>query len=385
MLRLGLIGCGGIAEQVYLRILPRLRDARVLAVADVDPARRAAACVRLRGAEAYSEPYDLIDRATVDAVIVATPTHLHAPIAVAALERGLHVYVEKPLAASLGDGARVLAAWRRAGTVGMIGFNARFNPLHMRLRELIRSGRAGEPVCVRTVFTTAPHHVPHWKRSRATGGGVLLDLASHHVDLMRFLFGREVVRARATLRSRRSEDDTALVEMELEQGPLVQSFFSLAAAERERVDVYGERARLSVGRFTSLTVQVEENPAEAFGAIPRVIRRGLALRHMGAGLRARWSPLREPGYARALECFVRVAAARSRGRDPGVAPGADIADGYRALTVLDAAERSARSGTRAGSWFSVPTALPETSPPVPDPDGAAISVPVTPAGALRIS
>lgn len=339
MIRIGVAGCGVIARQVHLPLLRHRTDARVTAVADADPARLDAACRVAPRARPHPDLASLLEDA-VDAVVVCLPTGLHAPAAEAVLAAGKHLYLEKPLAPTLAEGSRVLNAWSTSDRVAMMGFNCRFNPLYQRLRSLLAAGRAGTPVYVRTVFATAPGQVADWKRSRATGGGALLDLASHHVDLLRFLFAREVARVTATILSRHTEDDTALLEIELENGPRAHLFVSLAASELEQVEVHGERARLSVSRFTSLDVAVTENPTNFFGTLEQMARSAGALRNLGSAIRARRAPLREPGYALALDQFIGAVHQGERKATP--AP--DLADGYACLAVIDAAERSSRTG-----------------------------------------
>lgn len=342
MIRIGVAGCGAIARQVHLPLLEHRTDVRVTAVAESDSARLDAACRIAPHARPHADLASLLED-EVDAVVVALPTGLHAAAAETVLNAGKHLYLEKPLAASLPEGSRVLDAWSRTGLVAMMGFNCRFNPLYRRLRSLLAAGRAGTPVYVRTVFATAPGRLADWKRSRATGGGVLLDLASHHVDLLRFLFVREVARVSATILSRDTEDDTALLELELAGGPHAHLFVSLAAAELEQVEVHGDRARLSVSRFTSLDVTVTENPSNPLGTLRRGVRSAGALRNLGSVLRARLAPLREPGYALALDQFLG-AIQRGGGK---ATPKPDLADGYACLAVLEAAERSSRSGASA--------------------------------------
>jgi myo-inositol 2-dehydrogenase / D-chiro-inositol 1-dehydrogenase len=338
---LGVVGCGAIAQLVHLRLIPSVPGARLAALADPDRQHLARGLARAPGAIGFDSAEELLARGAVDAIVVCSPTHLHADVALRALAAGVHVYLEKPIAATLDDAKRVAEAWRSSGLVGMVGFNCRFNPIYGRLRALLEQDRAGTTVCMRTTFTTAPRELPEWKRNRATGGGVLLDLASHHIDLARFLFGRDVASVRATITSRRSDEDTALLELELAGGIGVQSFFSLAAAERELVEVYGERALLSASRFTSLDVEVRDNPNGLGGTLSRLARRAVALRHVPGALQARRAPLREPGYAAALRRFVDVVRSALGGAPARCTP--DFDDGLACLEVIDAAERSARS------------------------------------------
>jgi predicted dehydrogenase len=338
-IRIGVAGCGSIARHVHLPLLQRRADVEIAAIADADSAARGAAAATLRSVRVFATLDEMLGEAGLDAVLIALPSALHGPAACAVLESGCDLYLEKPLAVDAAEGAAVVSAWRRSGRVGMMGFTARFNPLHRRLRDLIQAGRAGHPVYARSVFSTALRPMPAWRHRRATGGGALLDLGCHHVDLLRFLFDRDVVAVRATLASRCTEDDTALVELELERGPLVHSFFSLAAAEQDTVEVHGDRARLSVSRFTSLDVTVVDNPGPGNNPLRRLARRASGIRRLPEVLRARRAPLREPGFAAALDRFLD--AVRTR-RLSGDAP--DLADGYACLAITEAAERSARVG-----------------------------------------
>jgi len=303
-LHVGIIGCGHLAQWVHLPVLAKLPGVRVVAVADADPQRLPP------GLPGFTDYRHLLAQPNLHAVIIAAPNAVHAEIAMAAFQRGKHVYLEKPIAPSLAEAERIVAAWRAAGTVGMIGFNYRFNPLNQQLRQALRAGRVGDLVTARSVFCVACRTLPDWKQSRKTGGGVLLDLASHHVDLVRFLFGEEIRVVSATVRSMHAEADTATLELRLANGLLVQSYFSWGAVEEDRFEVYGTAGKLVVDRY----------------------RAGFIYR-----LRKRFVPGRELSYLTALSQFVDAV----RTRQP-LQP--DLADGYRSLAVIIAAEESARTG-----------------------------------------
>jgi predicted dehydrogenase len=345
----GVAGCGTIARQVHLPLLQRRRDVKLVAISDSDRDALAEAELRCRGAQPYRSIEDMLREAELDAVVVALPPTLHASAACAILESGLHLYLEKPMAPTLDDGAAIMRAWQRSGRVGVMGFNCRANPLYLRLRELMHSGRAGTVVYLQTFLASAARSLPAWKRQRASGGGVLLDLGVHHIDLIRFLTGREITGVRASVLSRMSEQDTALLELQLEGGIGAHAFFSLAAAEGDQVEVHGDVARLSVARYTSLDVRITDNPGRGFGVVGRVLRRAAAVRYLARAVEARRSPLREPGYAVLLDRFIRAGLT-------GVAPldVPDIADGFAATAVVVAAELSLATGQ-----METPTALSE--------------------------
>jgi myo-inositol 2-dehydrogenase / D-chiro-inositol 1-dehydrogenase len=338
-MRLGLIGFGYVVQNRHLGALAPLDGVAVTAVAEVDSARREQARRALPGARILASYPDLLALPELDAVIVALPSGLQAEAAMAAFEAGKNVYVEKPLATKLEEARGVIAAWRRAGTVGMNGLCYRVHPHYRRARELMRSGTIGELVGARSIFSAASTFPQAgWKRSRAEGGGVLLDLGSHHVDLVHFLFEQRVREVSAEVRSLRGEDDTATLAMRLAGGALVESFFSLAGVDEERFEVYGTGGKLIVDRNYALDVEVLGVSRENF-RLRQAWRRLKSLRHLGfLATRAR-SPGHDPSYTLVLERFTE-AVRQGRGLDP------DLEDGYRSLEVIEAAESSARTGRR---------------------------------------
>ena len=331
-LRIGVIGCGRIARAIHLPALARIPDARVAALAEPDDASRAAAAALAPGAATFKDHGELLAAGGLDAAVICVPPHLHAPCAIAGFEAGLHVYVEKPLAPSLADVARVVDAWRRARTIGMMGFNFRFHPQIERIKQRIGNGDIGSPLGVRSVFTILPHELPEWKRTRATGGGVMLDLASHHVDLVQHLLADPVVRVFATLRSLRGEGDHAAVQLELASGAMAQIFASLGSVDENRMEIIGTTGKLVMDRTELL--RPGHVPATQQGARVARLRRALATLEPRLVLR---SPGYEPSFDAALRAFVWSASGNAFA-------GPDIADGMTNLAVIEAAERSALSG-----------------------------------------
>jgi myo-inositol 2-dehydrogenase / D-chiro-inositol 1-dehydrogenase len=336
--RVGLLGCGRISRMFHLEILQRLDGCTLAALADTDPARLAEAAAAAPGAARFGSYGELLEQADIDAVVVALPTAHHGDAAFAALELGKHVYVEKPLAATMSEAENIVAAWRRAGTAGAMGYVFRFHPLYRALRDAIASGAVGETVAVRTSFASAARDLPAWKRSRATGGGALIDLASHHIDLLRFLFGREIVEAGALVRTVVTEDDTALVELVLEGGLAVQTIASASAVQEDRIEIYGVDGKLVADRFRARRVEVVPVSVSRSGR-GRLVAGSKRARAAVGDLRATLTPAGEPSFEAALRAF--VAAARGAALE-----GADLEDGYRALLVVHAAEDAARTGRR---------------------------------------
>jgi myo-inositol 2-dehydrogenase/D-chiro-inositol 1-dehydrogenase len=347
LLRVGLIGCGSIARLVHLGVLMRLNGVELAALAEPDDERRAEAARRAPRASSAARAEELLDMPDVDAVVVCAPNALHAELAVAAFERGKHVYLEKPIAVSVAEACGVVEAWRRSGRTGMVGFNYRYNELHRAAKRLLDTGEIGDVVAVRTVFSSAARPLPDWKQRRASGGGVLLDLASHHIDLIRFLLGAEVFEVTANVDSWRGEADTAWLQLRVrvaggrEVG--VQSFFSAGTADDDRIEVYGSAGMLAVDRYHGVGVELTRQAGN--GGLLRRLGRGAAALARSPYLRDRLlAPTREPSFRAALSHF---AAAARDGRPASPNPW----DGYVCLTIIATAEESARTGR--------PVAVPE--------------------------
>ena len=336
VIRLGVIGCGSIAYWVHLRIAKHVRGASLIAAADPDPEARKRA-ERLARIPVHERTEDLLSRKDVDAVIVSGPTHLHAQLVIAACEAGKHVYLEKPIASSTTDGARVVDAAAHAGVTVMLGFNRRFHPLYEQARQLIQEGRLGDVRAVQTTFCepAAPEAMPEWKRRRATGGGVLLDLASHHVDLLRWFLSDEVATVDASIDSDLTDHDSARLQLTMRGGAQVQSWFSSRTALSDWFEFAGERA----------TLRVDRHRPRISLRVPRRLGYGVRTARVApsAAVAAWWlkravRPSKEPSYARALSAFVGVLNGEAL-------PVPGVVDGMRALEVVEAAEESARRGT----------------------------------------
>jgi predicted dehydrogenase len=332
----GLIGCGTIAQNVHLGLLARMPGVQMVALAETDAQRLEEAARQVPRARPCTDFAQLLALPDVEAVVVSLPNALHAEVAIAAMQAGKHVYVEKPLATNLADAREVVQVWRQTGVVGMVGFNYRCHLLHQAARQHLAAGALGQVTAVRTVFATAARARPAWKGRRDTGGGVLLDLASHHTDLVRFLFDQPIVAVSAQVRSQCSEADTATLELRLSDGVLVQSFFAYNAADEDRFEIYGTAGKLTVDRFLSLNVELSP-PALALGRLTRLARGVRALVRSPYLLSSLRAPRAEPSFEVALTRF--VSAVRS-----GRPERPDLDDGYRSLAILAAAEESARTG-----------------------------------------
>ncbi len=187
LLGFGFIGSKGHLEG-YRAMAQRGEDVRIEAVADLSEARRRAAKEALPQARIYSDPLTLLDAeaARLDFVDIATPPHLHAPLARKALEQGLHVLCEKPLATTYEDALTMLSTAQRARRVLFPAHNYKHAPVVKAIREELDRGRIGEVrlVTLSTFRTThakgTPEWRPDWRREASySGGGIAMDHGSH--------------------------------------------------------------------------------------------------------------------------------------------------------------------------------------------------------------
>jgi predicted dehydrogenase len=183
--RIGLIGAGAIARR-HVNMLATQPDCDVVAVCDLDLDR--AEELVAPGGRVYTSWEELLDQEQLDAVFVCTPPAAHAEPAIAALQQGLAVYVEKPLARAAADGEAIVAAWRESGGVCAVGYQWRSLALIGRIRDEL-AGAAPGMLISRSVGPTEPGRAASWFGDPAASGGILFELGSHDIDLQQALAG----------------------------------------------------------------------------------------------------------------------------------------------------------------------------------------------------
>lgn len=197
-MRLGMIGTGGRGSMYKLWMKnPRVE---VVAGADVNPAARQAFAEELPRAFAAEDYRRVLERKDVDAVAVCTPDRLHREHAVAALQAGKHLFCEKPLAISIEDCDDILRAWQSAGVRMMVGFNMRYAYFCVKMKELVDDGAIGE---IKTAWTRhfvgwgGRFYYHDWHANSSNTTGLLLQKATHDLDIMHWVCNTRTVRTAA--------------------------------------------------------------------------------------------------------------------------------------------------------------------------------------------
>ncbi|MGG3468603.1 Gfo/Idh/MocA family oxidoreductase [Neobacillus pocheonensis] len=268
-LRVGVIGCGSIAQHRHLPEYKANKNVELVAVCDINE-ERASEVAEKYGVNSFTSYEELLSSGTVDAVSVCTPNYLHAPISIAALEAGIHVLCEKPMATSKQEAESMIAAAKKSGKKLMIAHNQRFVPSHQKARQLIASGEIGKIYSFRTAFG---HGGPEgWSVEGKEGWffqkekafvGAMGDLGVHKTDLLRYVLGEEIVEVGSFVETSAKNfadvDDNAVCVLKTENGIIgtLAASWAYVSKEDNSTIIYGEKAilRLEDDPTHSLVVQ----------------------------------------------------------------------------------------------------------------------------------
>jgi UDP-N-acetylglucosamine 3-dehydrogenase len=316
-MRVGVIG-SGFAGSTHARACLGIEGVQVVAVAAATH-EESPPLARECGARATASAEDLYNDASIDVIVVASPTYLHAQHAIAVAEAGKHVFCEKPLARTLEEADAIVEACHRAKVTLGVGHVVRFFPEYRQAKALIDGGVLGRPGLATFTRGTFPvGKTRAWYMDDGKSGRVLLDLMLHDLDTARWWFGEpELVHARTVGGS--GGLDYALATLRYRDRPIVHLEASWAehAGFRTTFEVRGERGMLTHDSRASAPFQVQ---APAVDGLPAVM----------PATTTHDTPYR----AQLRSFFVRLAA----GLEPLVGP----RDGYNSLALGLAVARAAR-------------------------------------------
>ena len=261
-LRIGVIGVGVMGSN-HARVLADLPGVVLAGVADPDAeqAKRVGLAVGCPFVETFEALLDL----DLHAVAIAAPTHLHHDLALAAIARGLHVLVEKPIGSDVTEGRAIVAAAKQAGVTLMVGHVERFNPAVPAIKDALR----GEDILSIGITRVGPFP------PRMSNVGVVIDLAVHDIDLIRWFTDSEIAEVQPMLaRARAENEDIALLQFRTESGVLAQINTNWLTPFKARTVHVATRAKYVIADL--LTRQV----TECFGFQPDG---SYSMRHLPVG------------------------------------------------------------------------------------------------------
>ena len=247
--RIGVIGAGNYATKVLLPAL-RKAGARLAAIVSSGGVTAQHAARRFGIPTASTDAEVLFSDASISAVVVATRHNSHARLVCEALRAGKHVFVEKPLALRLEDIDEIEAEWMVRPRLLLAGFNRRFAPHAVKMRQLLATLSAAKSIVITVNAGTVA--AGHWTRDETLGGGRLVGEGCHFLDLARFLVGRPIVAARW---QKSAERDTADLQVEFDdRSRATVHYFANGhrSYAKERVEVFAEGRVLALDNWRRL-------------------------------------------------------------------------------------------------------------------------------------
>ena len=337
IVRFGIIGMGGMGNG-HARNMPQIPEAELTAVCDIAPEALDAATAAYN-VPGFTNHIELLESGLVDAVLIATPHYFHPPIAVDAMERGIHVISEKPMAVTVAAADSMIETARKTGVVFAVMFQQRTLPVFQAAKQLIDEGRLGplyRTLLVDTHFRSqAYYNSASWRATwKGEGGGVLLNQSPHGLDLFTWLGGIPA-RVTAQVRTRQHDievEDEATALLDYENGA---TGYVLASVNEyptgQHIELCGELGKLVIENGTLRFWQVRpgvraySDTAEAMWGHPDAEEVPLEL------------PERETGHA----AIVRNVARAILYQEPLISPGEEA---IRSLELANAILLSGHQG-----------------------------------------
>jgi predicted dehydrogenase len=219
-IKLAVIGTGLIGQK-HLEVVSSNAGCELVAVCDAHP--NAVVTTEKYGVPFYQDYETLLAERTLDGVIIATPTNLHAQVGAACAEHGLPILIEKPIAGTLAEARELLAVAERCGIQVLVGHHRRYNPLVQQTRALVQNGQLGQLVGVSALFTLlkpADYFNVMWRTQ--PGGGPILTNLIHDIDNLRFICGeiRSVYAITSSMTRGFAVEDTVSLTLHFENGAL---------------------------------------------------------------------------------------------------------------------------------------------------------------------
>jgi inositol 2-dehydrogenase len=267
-LGMGVIGLGRMGQVYAYHTARQIEEATLVAVADTNPKTIEQFASQVPGVQVYHDYHDLLANPQVQGVIVASPTSTHPEVVISAAQAGKAVFCEKPLALTLKATDEVIAAVQKAGVPLQVGFMRRFDLGYVEAKRKIDAGVIGQPVTIRSVGRD-PYRTSLEFANPAVSGGLIVDMAIHDFDSLRWLMDDEIQRVyteSASLVYPELRDvgdvDNAMITLRFMQGGLGNVEVSRTASYGYdiRCEVIGAKGTIEIGylRETPILVLTKE-------------------------------------------------------------------------------------------------------------------------------
>jgi inositol 2-dehydrogenase len=280
-IRIGLIGAGRMGKVFAHTLAFSVAEVELLAVADINPQSSQETATRYGVKHAYTDYQELLRRDDIDAVVIVTPTAMHAEVIKAAAEAGKHVFSEKPLAQTLEACDQAIAAVEMAGVKLQLGFMRRFDPAYVMAKQRIDAGEIGTPVMFHSTSRDPKRTSLEFAR-RENSGGLIMDMGVHDFDLARWLMGSEVVRVHSEggclvypELKEVGDIDNAMINLKFANGALGNIDVSRNAVYGYdiRTEVLGSEGGLLIGKLQQTSMLVMTRQGVTHDTVPYFMER----------------------------------------------------------------------------------------------------------------
>jgi len=280
-IRIGLIGAGRMGEVFAHHLAYSVAEADLVAIADMDPVRAQGAADRFGAQAGFHDYHDLLSRQDIEAVVIATPTHTHPEVIIAAAQAGKHIFSEKPLALTLEACQSAIDAVAAAGVKFQLGFMRRYDPGYVQAKKQIEAGVIGKPVMFKSVGRDPKRTSLEFAR-RENSGGLIADMGVHDFDLARWLMGSEVERVSTEggclvypELKEVNDIDNAIINLKFENGALGNIDVSRNAVYGYdiRTEILGSDGALMIGKLQETPVLVMTRAGVLHDTVPYFMQR----------------------------------------------------------------------------------------------------------------
>lgn len=316
-LKVAVIGVGAMGRN-HVRVYYELPGVQLVGVSDLD-GNAAAAATRLYSTQTFTDYRQMLDETRPDAVTIAVPTEYHRETALEVISRGIHLLIEKPIASTVEEGQEIIDAAAQANVCLQIGHIERFNPAVIALRQQLSENALGK---VYQIDARRQGPFP----GRIKDVGVVVDLAVHDIDVIRYITGAEITRvyAETAQRIHETREDMVTGLLRLDNGAVGTLTINwLTPTKIRELYVTGERGMFRVDYLTQ-DLYFFENAAAPVGDWPYLNLRGVNEGRMIRHIVAKKEPLRAE-----LESFIAAA----KGEKPVPVTGQD---GLKSLALAQA-------------------------------------------------
>jgi len=247
----GIIGCGGIADRRTIPGMIKSKDVNIIAVEDINEDISKKIAEKYKVSTYYTNEDELIKNDDIEAVYIATPVYLHLAQIKKSADAGKHILSEKPLGLNVQETEEIINYCEKKGVTLQVGFMMRYHGYHIKAKEMLNNGNLGQPVMGRAQLTCwYPPMEGAWRQDPAKGGGgALMDMAIHSVDILRYMFGevKEVSSFNGTITHDYSVEDSGVILLRFENNAygVCDSFFNIPdEAAKGVLEVYGTKGSL---------------------------------------------------------------------------------------------------------------------------------------------